>query len=296
MEHLADMCLLQTDGANLWQGSAGMPRCPATPRRASMLLDSPKGQSPDPPKIEGWSNTSLSDQFQTPGAAVITAAQVDGFGFRMQQSQLGSALREGSLEKVGTILCNDQEAACIPQAGLEGGLALSEAIVRECDITIIDYLIAHGADPSMLDTRGRTSLIVLATRPRRLHTCEVSRMDIDMSTWFLPFNGFEALQSSLDQKKIDWLLNVAVRLMQAGCNPMECDIKGNSPEYLAREHGWEVLAALIQSWQDFKTCLVFNRSMQKAKAATTSNLTGLAQLHCSLFRCIFTFVCGDRFF
>jgi len=295
-----DMRLLQPDGANLCQGTVGTPReavtqCPATPRRAPMPLDNLEVQSPDLSKIEGCSDTSLSGQFKTPSAVLINPDRKDRVGFGMQRSQLSSALRAGSLEKVKEILCNDPDAAWMPQDGLEGGLALSEAIVRECDVTIIDYLIAHGADPSMPDSRGRTSLIVLATRPQRV-PCEINWMDVAMSTWFVPPNKYEALESSLNQKKIDWLLDVAERLKKAGCNPMECNIKGITPVQLAREHGWKALAAFICSWQDFKMCLILHRSIRKATAATSSNFTGLARLHCSLFPCIFKFVCGNHFF
>jgi len=291
-----DMRLLQPDGANLCQGTVGTPReavtqCPATPRRAPMPLDNLEVQSPDLSKIEGCSDTSLSGQFKTPSAVLINPDRKDRVGFGMQRSQLSSALRAGSLEKVKEILCNDPDAAWMPQDGLEGGLALSEAIVRECDVTIIDYLIAHGADPSMPDSRGRTSLIVLATRPQRVPS-EISWMDVAMSTWFVPPNRYESLESSLDQKKIDWLLNVAERLIKAGCNPMECNIKGKAPVQLAREHGWKALAAFIRSWQDFKMCLILHRSLQKV----SSNFTGLARLHCSLLPCIFKFVCGSQFF
>jgi len=294
------LCLLQPDGANLHQDTVGTPRetviqCPATPRRAPMHLDCLELQSADPSNIEGCSDTSLSGQFQTPGAALINPDRKDREGFGMQRSQLSSALRAGSLEKVKEIVCNDPDSAWMPQDGLEGGLALSEAIVRECDVTTIDYLIAHGADPSMPDSRGRTSLIVLATRPQRV-PCEINWMDVAMSTWLVPPNKYEALESSLNQKKIDWLLDVAERLKKAGCNPMECNIKGITPVQLAREHGWKALAAFICSWQDFKMCLILHRSIRKATAATSSNFTGLARLHCSLFPCIFKFVCGNHFF
>jgi len=283
-----DMCLVQLDRASLRQGIVGAPReaviqCPATPKRVSMPMDVLNVQSPGLPKGEGCSDTSLFDQFQTPDAVLINPRQKDNMGFGVQRSKLSSALQAGSIDKVRDILRDDPDAAWMPQDGLEGGLALSEAIARECDITIIDYLIAHGADPSMPDSRGRTSLIMLATRPPLTVPCDRSWMDIATLTGFVPTNTYETLESSVGQKKIDWLLNVAECLMKAGCNPMECNAKGKAPEQLAHEHGLEALAAFIRSWQDFKMCLILHRSMQKANAATASKSLGLAQLHCSLF-------------
>jgi len=216
------------------------------------------------------------------------------------------ALRTQSVEKVAIILRDDPDQTFIPFAG--GQPPICEAIKYRCELALIDLLIAHGADPSMPDCHGHSALVVLASIPRK-HANQ--NWDVftgaanlhgpvgHIPNFHLPsFNLVRGMENMIDAEETDkskWILQVAERLLRAGCDPMECDPKGNSAEEVAAEYGWDALAELIRQWNDFKVCLVLHRSLVHGSASAVKHPTQWANLSSNLKHCIYQFVFSSNF-
>jgi len=217
------------------------------------------------------------------------------------------ALRMRSFEKVCITLKKDPDQAFMPFAG--GQPPICEAIKCHCELAVVDLLIAHGSDPSMLDCHGRSALLLLASLPR--HKAKQSWQDFTRASnlhgplgdipnipW-LPSNivpGRQKAGGSGEFEETNWTLQVAERLLKAGCDPMELDSEGNSIEKVAAECGWEPLAELICQWKDFKVCLVLHRSLAQGRASAMMRSTKLVNLGSNLQRCVYHFVVGSKFF
>jgi len=220
------------------------------------------------------------------------------------------ALRARSLEKIAIILAKDPDQATMPFTG--GQPPICEAIKHQCEVVVIDLLIAHGADPSMPDCHGRSALLVLASIPRKhVHGIQGWHRFAGSSNLHGPFGSMPNFQwppsnwqpgveqrfdSSELEQKATWICQVGERLLRAGCEPMQCDPNGNSAKTMATENGWEALAELIHGWKDFKVCLMLHRSLSPGRPCSVKNSTHLAKLNFSQLRCIYQFVVGSNYF
>jgi len=220
---------------------------------------------------------------------------------------LRCALRTRSAEKIAVILESDPDQAFIPFAG--GQPPICEAIKCHCDLAVIDLLIGHGADPSMLDCRGRSALFVLASIPRKhskpsWHTFAGAPnlhgpLGNTHNFQWPPSNLAHVIEKRVDAEdpdKIKWTCQVGERLLRAGCDPMEREPKGHSAEEVAAEYGWDALAGFIRQWKDFKVCLLLHRSLAQGRASAVKNPSQLASLNSDLKRCIYQFVLGSKYF
>jgi len=71
-------------------------------------------------------------------------------------------------------------------------------------------------------------------------------------------------QESEYKEMEDWILRVAVVLLQAGCSTTETDSSGRTSEKVALDNGWPKLASLIQQWHDYKNCVMLKHLASKS--------------------------------
>jgi len=244
---------------------------------------------------------------QTPRTPPTRDATLHGAATR---EPLLCALRARSIAKIAVVLANDPDQATMPFPG--GQPPMCEAIKCRCDVAVIDLLIAHGADPSMPDSHGSTALLVLASiPPNNVHGIPCWHSIAGASNVNGPFGNIpnfhwppsdwapgikQRSDSTILEKKATWIFQVGERLLKAGCDPMECDPKGNFAREVAAENGWDELAELIAEWKDFKACLVLHRSLARRRACPVQNMTHFAKCSSNLQRCVYHFLVPSKYF
>jgi len=167
--------------------------------------------------------------------------------------QLSRALERGSIPDIQKILDSEPDAVWMPVFIPHMEPPVCAAILLQCDLSVIDFLLAQGAKVTMVNSRGQNPLSVLA------------------SCSFVPTD-----QSEYKQKE-NWVLKVAVQLLQAGCDITEKDSRGINPEQLAIANGWSKLADIIQEWKDYKNGLMLRRFSQKALQSQQEGCLGCFQ-------------------
>jgi len=151
-------------------------------------------------------------------------------------------LCRASMADIQQILDADPDAAWMPVFMPDMQPPVGAAIRLRCDLTLIDLLLARGGNVTMVNSHGQNPLSELAS-------C-------------LPGIINDGRQSN--NKEEAWILNVAVKLLQAGCSTTDEDSSGRTPIQAALDNGRPKLACLIQEWQNFKTCLMLTHVNKKA--------------------------------
>jgi len=138
------------------------------------------------------------------------------------------------------------------------------AIRLNCDLQVLILLIARGAKLCMVNSHGQGPLSVLASRrcelaPEWFEERHAQFGVPDIAPYGAPQRKREtsaASQESEYKEMEDWILRVAVVLLQAGCSTTETDSSGRTSEKVALDNGWQKLASLIQQWHDVKNCVM----------------------------------------
>jgi len=227
---------------------------PQTPRRNQMST----AIYPSTPPQTSWKY----------GATIPVNTQMDS------SEQLCRALDRGCVYQVQQVLDADPDAAWMPVSldGLE--TPVCAAVRLRCDLKVFQLLIARGAKLNMGNRHGQNPLSVLAS-------CHcVLEPDWDEKRHaMLDLLGFEPwgsphrerhqchnqeLESEQEYKKMeDWILSVALVLMQAGCSITDKDSSGRTAKEVALDNGWPKLESLIQSCHDCKSCVMLKHLSSK---------------------------------
>jgi len=240
---------------------------PQTPRRQPMSTPIVDRFPPmdSPPQLE-WQ----------PGAALPVNDLVES------SEQLTRALDKGSIHDIQRVLDADPDAAWMPV--LMDGMQppLCAAIRLHCDLKVVKLLIARGANVGMVNSHGQGPLSVLAScrcavgfEGYEVLTALPDVPDFDKSLASLPdlpdfdvcpspWHNTEVQREPKHEKMENWILSVAVQLLQAGCSITDKDSSGRIPIQVARDNGLPKLASLIQEWQDSKTCAMFKRMASRS--------------------------------
>jgi len=163
-------------------------------------------------------------------------------------AQLGRALCKNSTTDIQHILDADPDMASMPISMPKMELPICAAVRLQCDLEVIELLLDRGAKVNMVNSYGQNPLSVLAS-------------SASVNGWsegwgIVTTNDAHENQSSEYQEKERWVVNVAVQLLQAGCDTTEKDSCGKTPVCTALESGWPKLSGLIREYQNFKTCLM----------------------------------------
>jgi len=199
--------------------------------------------------------------------------------------QLLRALDRGSMHDIRQVLDADPDAAWMPVEldGLE--TPICAAIQLHCDLEVFKLLITRGAKLSMVNCHGQGPLSVLAScrcvsaldssddpshdsSDKRHEGFNVPAFD----PWCSPErkSNRRCNHESEYKEMEDWILPVAVELLQAGCSITEKDSSGRTSKKMALDNGWPKLAFLIQEWHDFRSCVILKRWASKSQ--TDDNL------------------------
>jgi len=235
---------------------------PQTPRRQPMST----------PIVDRFPPVDSLPQLEwQPGAALPVNDLVES------SEQLTRALDRGSMHDIQRVLDADPDAAWMPV--LMDGMQppLCAAIWLHCDLKVIKLLIARGANVGMVNSHGQGPLSVLASRCCTVG-CEgyedlttlpvlpdfdedltalpdLPHLDISFSSW----HNNDVQKGPEHEEMENWILSVAVQLLQAGCSITDKDSNGKIPIEVACDNGWPKLESLIQEWQDFKNCVFLKR-------------------------------------
>lgn len=114
------------------------------------------------------------------------------------------------------------------------------AVRQGCNVEIIEALLQSGADPEVLDAKGRTPLSVLASLDSMPSMSSLAKVCMD-----LPWAA-ASLSAVNDDDSVERSIAVSQALVAAGARPWAPDAAGNTPINLAVDSG---NTHLVRRWQ-----------------------------------------------
>jgi len=135
-------------------------------------------------------------------------------------AQLGRALGKNSTPDIEHILDADPDTVWMPISMPKMELPICAAVRLQCNLEVIELLLDWGAKVNMVNSYGQNPLSVLAS-------------SASVYTWSEDWGTVTAKDAHENQSKYQekerWVVNVAVRLLQAGCDTTEKDSSGKLP-------------------------------------------------------------------